>query len=737
MKKIIAVIRRDFQHLCHNTIALLVCVGLVVMPSLYAWFNIAGGWDPYGNTGQVKVALVNSDEGFTGSIIPFRVNVGERVVAALTGSNKIGYVITDEDKAVEGVSSGEYYAAVIVPKDFSTKLLSVLTNSPTHPQLDYYVNEKSNAIASIVTNKASGSIQNLIDDGFTEAVSQIVTNLMDEMSGLLDDDTLLSTASSMNDALSNTRRILHRSADDISAYQRVVASMRDVITTSNNVLGTDSVSLDAAGMLSETATGVEQFNDAVTTAQESASAAIDESASKVNDIEAAIDDAFSVADGKVTELVDGLNNVISVANTRRDKLQELYDRMEALNESLLAADKSLGDAELAVSIKVDISDILTRLGNAMARVDGLIETAEATIADIQASQGDANVSKETLGQLAAQVREDIEGLRSSYDNSLRDELDRIASALNEAVSEASDTSTRLQGKLNELSPTLTKTATDLDDLEKTLANAAAKIREAANKIDEFTNKLGEATSSGDVDMVRNIFSADPAALVDFFAAPVELDRDPVYSIENNGSAMAPYYTTMALWVGGTLMGILIYASLSKKALEETGAKPRHAYLGRLAIFLAIGALQSTMLLLGDLFFLKIQCAEPLLFMITGWVASTVFINIIYSLSVSFGDVGKAIGVLFMVIQVAGSGGTFPVQMLPPLFQRLYSFLPFVYSENAMREAICGVYGNNWLIAVGTLALYLIPALLLGLVLRKPVVRVNEWIEEHLEETKFM
>jgi putative membrane protein len=238
-------------------------------------------------------------------------------------------------------------------------------------------------------------------------------------------------------------------------------------------------------------------------------------------------------------------------------------------------------------------------------------------------------------------------------------------------------------------------------------------------------------------MLRTIFSADPDALVSFLSAPVDLEREAVYAIENNGSAMAPYYTTMALWVGGTLMGILFYAAVSRKALEETGASQRHAYFARLLFFLTVGFFQATLLLLGDLFFLGIQCVHPWLFLLTGWLASFVFINIIYSLSTSFGDVGKAIGVFIMVIQVAGSGGTFPVQMLPKVFQGLYSFLPFVYSENAMREAICGVYGNAWLTDMGTLALYLIPALLLGLLLSKPFVPMNEWVEEHLEETKLM
>ena len=89
-------------------------------------------------------------------------------------------------------------------------------------------------------------------------------------------------------------------------------------------------------------------------------------------------------------------------------------------------------------------------------------------------------------------------------------------------------------------------------------------------------------------------------------------------------------------------------------------------------------------------------------------------------------------------QVAGSGGTFPVQMLPEgFFQAAYPFLPFVHSENAMRAAMFGIYNGDFWVELGTLAAYLVPALLLGLVLRKPVMRLNEWVEEKLESTKLM
>ncbi len=324
MKRIFAILNRDYQHVRGNVIAMLVCIGLAVMPSLYAWFNIAGGWDPYGNTAQLKVAVASSDEGIEGTIIPFRINVGERVVNSLVESTKIGYVATSEDDAIDGVASGKYYAAVVIPKDFSTKLLSVLSSSPSHPELDYYVNQKRNAIASIVTGKASGSVQTMIDEGFNQAVADAATDVMDEVTSLLDNDKIIEVADNFGIVLDGTLDNLRRSADNIVAYKDVISSIRGVMEASNVVMGENSLSLAAASMLYVAASGIRQFDSAASVAKESVSSAINRGKGALDDIEAAIDEAINVADGKAGELDSALSRVREVVVSRIGDLQSLY-----------------------------------------------------------------------------------------------------------------------------------------------------------------------------------------------------------------------------------------------------------------------------------------------------------------------------------------------------------------------------------------------------------------------------
>ena len=737
MGKIWAVFKRDINHVRGNAIAMLVIVGLIVMPGYYAWFNIGGGWDPYGNSDQIKVAVANCDEGVKGDIVPYKVNVGEHVASSLAGSDKIGYVITSKEDAVEGTRSGKYYAALVIPEDFSTKLTSVFTASPEHPEIDYYVNEKRNAIASLVTEKASGSVQTMINEGFTEAVAESSVDLFDEVSSLMNDEGVINAGESLNRALDSSIATLESSSGDIDAYKGVIVSMRSVMSTSSAVVGDKSSTLNVAGSLSDAADSVRSLDGVVDDAESAANASISAGKSSMGELSSAIDTAFAQISEKNDQLDDAFAKARDAAQTRRDRLASFRDTLDSLNGEIVSREDKFADIEVTFKVKTDISDLTTRVDNAVDRLDLLLATIDQTSADLSTARTDAETSKAELSKLAAEAEAAIDSVGSSYDNNLGESLNSFADKIDESATKATDISSSLKSGSNELSSAIAEADTGLGSLENTLDNASKKIGDSTKKLKDLRDKLAGAVASGNVELIRTIMGGDSEALISFLASPVELDREALFPVENSGSAMAPFYTTVSLWVGGTLMGLVLYTGISKDAEEETGAKRRHAYLGRLAFFLCVGFCQATLVLLGDLYFLGVQCENPLLFMLTGWLASAVFLNIIYSLASSFGDAGKAIALFIMVWQVAGSGGTFPVQMLPPLFQKVYPYLPFVHSENAFRAAMFGVYNGDWAREIGRLAFFILPALLLGLVLSKPFVKGNEWLEEKMEESKLM
>ena len=199
--------------------------------------------------------------------------------------------------------------------------------------------------------------------------------------------------------------------------------------------------------------------------------------------------------------------------------------------------------------------------------------------------------------------------------------------------------------------------------------------------------------------------------------------------------MTPFYSTLAIWVGAVVMAAMLKVTVSDSTKKKLfHPKEYQLYIGRILLLIIIGFMQSALICLGDLFFLGIQCKHPVMFVLTGMFTSFVYVNLIYALTVSFGDIGKAIAVVLMVMQVAGSGGTFPIQCAPKFFQVVYPLLPFTHSMNAMRECIAGFYGTAYAAEIGKLAIYLVPSLLLGLLLRKPIIKMNETFMEKLEST---
>ena len=201
---------------------------------------------------------------------------------------------------------------------------------------------------------------------------------------------------------------------------------------------------------------------------------------------------------------------------------------------------------------------------------------------------------------------------------------------------------------------------------------------------------------------------------------------------------SPFYSTLSIWIGGIVLVAMLKVTVSENG--TTGLKHlklHQIYLGRYLIFLILGLLQSTLICLGDLFYLGIQCKHPFLFLLAGWISSIVYVNIIYTLTVSFGDIGKAVSVVLLVMQVAGTGGTFPIEVAPRFFKAVYSLFPFTHSMAALREAVGGLYAMDYWIDLGKLCIFLVVFLIMGLVLRKPIIKVNEAFSEKLEETKIM
>ncbi|MBS5560000.1 MAG: YhgE/Pip family protein, partial [Bifidobacterium longum] len=145
----------DIKRLTSNVVSIIIVIGLVMIPGLFTWFNVAACWDPFSNMKNLKFAVANVDEGYRSDLIPMKVTVGDQVVNALRANSQLDWTITSKDDAVEGARSGKYYAAIVIPKSFSKDMMTFFSDDVQHAELTYYRNEKKNALAPNLLNEGT------------------------------------------------------------------------------------------------------------------------------------------------------------------------------------------------------------------------------------------------------------------------------------------------------------------------------------------------------------------------------------------------------------------------------------------------------------------------------------------------------------------------------------------------------------------------------------------------------
>lgn len=719
MNKVWQVYVHDLKKIGHNVFALIIVLGITVIPALYAWFNIYSNWDPYSNTNGIKIAVANDDKG--AEIGGLNINVGGMIVDKLTENDKIGWQFVNEEQAMHGVEDSEYYAAIIIPKDFSQSVLSITKLDLKQPQLEYYVNEKKNAIAPKITNTGVNTVQLQVNQTFIETVSSVLQNLIktaDEKFDAQKDETVQKIIDNLKEAQST-----------LSDY----STLLDMVIASSDSL--DSALGAAANIMPDTS-GVQAEIDS---AKQGVSDTIDSANNAMYALSSATGSALDhVADelDKAQEDLDNINltddtaanlRLIQTAISRIETLQSLNDSLlaslqklqSALPSSLASVDAMIAKCEENQSHLNDIHTSLDSLYKAV-EIDGDIPQ-EALDSAVNA----LNKAVDTHNIIVAKY----EGAFSSDLSSLEGKIDQKLDAASGIVAGANAMQGSVEAAISDTRNTITS-ANEALDHSKTL------LDKAAGRMDGYIKDIESLSKDERLAKLQEMIQRDPTILSTFLKEPVILQSHSVYKIENYGSAMAPFYTVLAIWVGA-LVNVAIMKTRIKDPEQFGGLKPWQAYLGRFLIFATVSVAQALVICLGDLYWLKIQCLHPGLFILMGVATALTYSLLMYTLTISFGDVGKALAVVLMVIQVAGSGGTFPIETLPKIYQQLYPFFPFNFSINGMRECVAGLYGNFYWMDMLRLSGWVLVSLFIGLVLRKPIIRFKDYVEEKVEETGFI
>ncbi len=688
MRNIWTVFKTDLRTLSKCFFACVVVVAIALLPSLYAWLNIYSNWDPYGNTGGISIAVASLDRGYTDN--GEYVNKGRDVLEDLKTASSINWVIVDtEQEATDGVYAGDYYAAVVIDEDFSRKMYRMFTDWTGQPAITYYENAKKNAVATKITDTAVETLKRSISENYLEVV----------ISGIMEQSNLLAADLTETDPETAVKGLLYQAQDVLSGCRAMMDAFR------------------AAGSTGVSETDAQALSDAIAS------------------INSSLPDGDAIADS-AARLQHALYTALANVERALDRFESALDTAQPP-----AAQQQLRDAAAAMG------KLSTQLSGLAGQLDGINVTGNPVLTaqaiQLRELAGHCTQLQNALNQLAdggaaggllADCGALVEAIRNAAaripvtDRDLRRQLDTVVSE----VSDAMDGVKSLSADAKAMRAALSDTTAALSVTMEQLRPAAERM---VNALSDTIDKLEGMTAGEYMDMLLEILGGDPAAYSRYFPEMVQTTVNKVYPIENYGSAMAPFYTTLAIWVGGVILSSLVKIHARTEGLIDP--RPAELYFGRYLFFFLLSQIQAAVIVTGDLYLLKIQCLHPGLLYLTASLTAFTFSLLIYSLAIAFGDVGKAVVVVIMVMQIAGSSGTFPIELLPEIYQKIYRFFPFPYAIDAMRECICGLYGDYYMTQLAFLLLFAAAALLIGLLVRRPFMGLNHFMEEKLEETELL
>lgn len=610
----------DVRSATGSIVAILVVLGLCLAPALLAWFGIAGNWNPLENARSLTIAVANSDAGHESDLMPVRVNIGDRVVDSLHDDDRYGWVFVTEKQAVEGVRAGEYYAAVVIPEDFSEKMMTLLSADAEKATIGYYLNLKENPTASAAAGAGDTELLEGVREKLSAAIDAIAADLASDFASFIDSGKTENFGARLVARLDEVADGLDAASAQVRAYVSIIDASSSLTSSSSNVLS--------------------QADDAATTSE---------------------------------EFIEG---------------------------------------------------VADELDSAVAQATGAASRIRDQVASAKGASGLDGVGTQDADKLAG----DVSKLASSV-ASIERNADALAKSLDEAVKE-------LAGETDSLT-------SDLNFERSMLGTAANRLGASASKVRKFRDDASKAVASGNLAQLAGVIGNNPDSLAHWLAAPVEFEKRDAHPFESYGSSAAPFITVLSLWVGAIALVAVMNTTVSESRVrcyeDESGRPVRgyERYLGRFAIFAVFSLLQATLVCLGELFFLQVQCAHPLLLFVACWVCALVFCSVAYTLVSLLGKAGLALGAVLLVVQVAGSDAGCPQPLAGGFIGAVQQALPFAHGAHAMQASIAGVYGTDYLVSLACTLAFLALSLFLGLAVRRPIVRITRLFSAKLQEADLL
>lgn len=735
MKNIWKIFTGDLKKLVKQPFALVIIIGLCVIPSLYAWFNIFANWDPYANTGGIPVAVVSLDKDYTrkdGSVV----NMGESVLESLHSNTSVKWIFLDtEEEAQEGVEAGKYYAAIVITDKFTYSMYNVFSDDFENPSLIYYQNQKSNAIATKITDTVAGTLQNTINETFIKVAATTIfeegNSVSDQMQGDSYVEEFCADLEELNDNLKEYSTMIDTFRAGNDRLEAAITHVNYEIPVMQKKLDATTASLNQSSQnLSSTRDTLSNFSTNVDTSMSTIQTSL-EDMKKILDQSKLADDT--------AQMTKDLNKVARDTNTLNGQVNNL---LAALIEQRVQGSVSGGDASTGSgSGNTAATDAAIEALKAMQKELDMMNTVIGSVlesTDEQAAEKakvNVNNAMNNLKDVIDSCENSVSNMQGIYKNNLVPQMQKVLTNMSDSLNQVTNLVNTLSSTVQNIGVVMEGVGDAVDGTSESLGQIQGVVDGISQKLTDLTEQLEGASEEEMMDILVRFLGGDPDSLGAYFASPVTMETIAMYPVATYGSAMTPFYSTLAIWVGSTILVALVKVKASPKNLKNV--QSYQLYFGRYLLFLLLAQIQAAIIVAGDLWLLKVNIVEPGLFFLAASFTATAFSLLIYSLTLAFGDVGKAVCVIVMVLQIAGSSGTFPIELLPDIYQKIYIFFPFPYAITAMREALAGMYGTAYMAALAKLILFMLEGLLIGLVIRIPFVKLNHFVEERMEDTELM
>ena len=702
MKNTFKIFFSDIKSLSRHFFAVLVVIAIMIIPALYAWVNIYANSDPYGNTGNISVAVASDDQGYEGQ------NMGESVLEGLKDNKSINWVFTGStDKAIKGVESGKYYAAIVIGENFSRNmydLKSALTDDES--TVTYYKNAKTNAIAVKITDTAAETVQNNVKVQYLKVLFQTVFTKGQELGEDIDEEQAVNAVIAQ---LTDLSKSLRHYSDSVGRFVSDSSSISYVLS------GIGSGSANASAALSGSQATLSSAQAAVTNAQTS------------------IDQLANGLDGKLAELEADLDAVTDALNKLASS-EVLNGSIELHNQMVDNAKNAAANLQThleALRAILPENSALSGTAYVANTLDALIERTKQMQNQLDLLYNDTSFA-EDAANITGACADTVSLMRSMITNQLKTGIDMMLSNLSSTLNMMSPLISSLGITLDDIAPVVESAGDTLSYVSSAMTRLQSLMTRVADACDDLLVKINEGTADERLQTLITVLNGNAEKYAEFLSSPVSVTEETIYPVASYGDAMTPFYSALAIWVGGVVLTAILKVEAEPKGLRNVTEGQK--YWGKFILFFVLGQIQTAVIVLGDIYLLGCQCQEPVMFWVASAITSFAFTAVIYSLALAFGDIGRAIVIVIVVMQVAGSSGSYPIEILPDIFSKIYLFFPFPYAINAMREAICGMYQWDYWIYLGELIIFAVGGILIGLVLRKPFIKLNRFVEHEVEKS---